>query len=238
MRGAWANTTQAANGHWPDTYKKPNYPTFSNESKYATEDIPGGEWQQNAQGNYTSYTPSWTNMVFAPPEKIQQSAGMPVRFPAAMSDPMLGYRERQPFPSERTFFQNNPEVAGWAGDGTGTGPDRSIVINPSSPLSPDAKRRVAELEATRLHMQDTGYAPEFAISPQQQQYFNSLKNKAYANDPAAARQTIISRILAGDPSAYATAEQEAAARAYQDRIRQQFPAWMAPVWQNQYRNQQ
>jgi hypothetical protein len=26
----------AENGHWPDTFKKPNHPTFSVESQYAT----------------------------------------------------------------------------------------------------------------------------------------------------------------------------------------------------------
>lgn len=30
-------------GHWPDTYKKPNHPTFSNESKYATPGAPHWE---------------------------------------------------------------------------------------------------------------------------------------------------------------------------------------------------
>ncbi len=33
-------------GHWPDTFKKPNHPTFSNESKYA-KDAPekAGSWK-------------------------------------------------------------------------------------------------------------------------------------------------------------------------------------------------
>lgn len=33
LRGAWkADAKAAANGHLPDTWKKPNHPTFSNES--------------------------------------------------------------------------------------------------------------------------------------------------------------------------------------------------------------
>ncbi len=38
LRGAFkANLTpDPETGHWPDTYKKPNHPTFSNESQYAT----------------------------------------------------------------------------------------------------------------------------------------------------------------------------------------------------------
>lgn len=34
-------------GHWPDTYKKPNHPTFSNESQYAVgaDATKAGEWE-------------------------------------------------------------------------------------------------------------------------------------------------------------------------------------------------
>jgi hypothetical protein len=36
LRGAYSSgAAQAKNGHWPDTYKKPNHPTFSNQSRYA-----------------------------------------------------------------------------------------------------------------------------------------------------------------------------------------------------------
>jgi hypothetical protein len=38
LRGAFAAGLQpAANGHWPDTFKKPNHPTFSNESIYSIQ---------------------------------------------------------------------------------------------------------------------------------------------------------------------------------------------------------
>ena len=46
LRGAYKEGLKpASNGHWPDTYKKPNHPTFSNESKYA-KDAPdkAGSW--------------------------------------------------------------------------------------------------------------------------------------------------------------------------------------------------
>lgn len=45
-RGAYkAGVTANAKGHWPDTYKKPNHPTFSDESIYASQ-APGlaGHW--------------------------------------------------------------------------------------------------------------------------------------------------------------------------------------------------
>lgn len=42
LRGAFKEGLRpdARTGHWPDKYKKPNHPTFSNESKYATSDAP------------------------------------------------------------------------------------------------------------------------------------------------------------------------------------------------------
>jgi cell wall-associated NlpC family hydrolase len=46
LRGAFQEgVTPARNGHFPDTYKKPNHPTFSNESKFA-KDYPdlAGSW--------------------------------------------------------------------------------------------------------------------------------------------------------------------------------------------------
>lgn len=45
LRGAFASDTKAAaNGHLPDTYKKPSHPTFSVESKYSTPSNAGGQW--------------------------------------------------------------------------------------------------------------------------------------------------------------------------------------------------
>src|SRR5262252_1005607 len=48
FRGAWKAGIKPdpQSGHWPDTYKKPNHPTFSNESQYA-KDAPdrAGRWE-------------------------------------------------------------------------------------------------------------------------------------------------------------------------------------------------
>lgn len=46
LRGAWkAGAAQAENGHFPDTFKKPNHPTFSVESKYHDgKKYVGGRW--------------------------------------------------------------------------------------------------------------------------------------------------------------------------------------------------
>ena len=55
FRGAYkAGINPAAPGaHWPDTYKKPNHPTFSNESQYAT-------------GPFAKYAGSWKGDTYVP----------------------------------------------------------------------------------------------------------------------------------------------------------------------------
>jgi|ERR1700722_6947485 len=73
MRGAWLNNAQAAaNGHLPDTWKKPNEPTFSTQSKYSTTQNPGGAWAQQADGTWT-FTPSQFNLKMNSAEDLQKS---------------------------------------------------------------------------------------------------------------------------------------------------------------------
>jgi hypothetical protein len=47
LRGAWrAGLKPGPDGHWPDTFKRPNHTTFSNESKYAgNEGARPGRWE-------------------------------------------------------------------------------------------------------------------------------------------------------------------------------------------------
>jgi len=53
LRGAWkANAQAAANGHLPDTWKKPNHYTFSKESQYSTPENVGGTWADGGDGNW------------------------------------------------------------------------------------------------------------------------------------------------------------------------------------------
>ena len=53
LRGAWlGNAQQAPNGHLPDTYKKPNHPTFSDESQYSTPENKGGSWVPDGKGGW------------------------------------------------------------------------------------------------------------------------------------------------------------------------------------------
>ena len=63
IRGAWkelesGKMKQADNGHLGDKYKKPNHPTFSNESIYhGVDGNVGGAWGKDKNGKYT-FTPS------------------------------------------------------------------------------------------------------------------------------------------------------------------------------------
>lgn len=62
LRGAWlANAGQADNGHYPDTYKKPNHPTFSQESQYSTPQMQGGTWSNVNGTDY--FNPSMQNII-------------------------------------------------------------------------------------------------------------------------------------------------------------------------------
>jgi hypothetical protein len=59
FRGAFKHgiTADTETGHWPDTFKKPNHPTFSNESIYANQGLPG-EWFGE---NHDQYVPRAQN---------------------------------------------------------------------------------------------------------------------------------------------------------------------------------
>ncbi len=62
MRGAFQQGIgQGDNGHYPDTFKKPNHPTFSDQSQYHGVDGQyGGTWQQ--QGDQWTFAPGPTNL--------------------------------------------------------------------------------------------------------------------------------------------------------------------------------
>ena len=64
LRGAWLQgAQQASNGHFTDKFKKPNHPTFSDESIYSGQQgYSGGQWSQNA-GKW-SFTPGATNLQY------------------------------------------------------------------------------------------------------------------------------------------------------------------------------
>jgi hypothetical protein len=64
-------------GHFTDTYKKPNHPTFSTGSIYSNETTQGGTWKKTGQIN-ASGRPMWTfsatahNLSMHPPDQLRQ----------------------------------------------------------------------------------------------------------------------------------------------------------------------
>ena len=57
--------------HYPDTFKKPNHPTFSNQSQYhGIDGNQGGQWQQQQNGSYT-FQPGTTNLKNFQPQDLQ-----------------------------------------------------------------------------------------------------------------------------------------------------------------------
>lgn len=61
-----------ARGHGPDTFKKPNHPTFSDQSKYnGVNGQQGGHWATDDQGN-TTFTPGPANLKHHTAEELQR----------------------------------------------------------------------------------------------------------------------------------------------------------------------
>lgn len=58
LRGFWnAGGKFSENGHGADQFKKPNHPTFSDQSMYHSDETPGGSWNKYPDGSY-AFTPS------------------------------------------------------------------------------------------------------------------------------------------------------------------------------------
>lgn len=72
LRGAWKDgAAKSENGHLPDTFKKPNHPTFSDESKYSGVDgNTGGKWKQLDGGKW-EFAPSQTNLRNMPAGELE-----------------------------------------------------------------------------------------------------------------------------------------------------------------------
>jgi len=67
LRGFWKSGGKIEPGkHGPDTYKKPNHPTFSNQSIYSTPDRPGGEWTKEG------FVPTETNLRYHPLPQLEE----------------------------------------------------------------------------------------------------------------------------------------------------------------------
>ena len=129
-----------------------------------------------------------------------------------MDDLIKMYGIRKPYESEIKFFKDRPEVGGMATE------DNKIILNPFSTLSPSERSAVARNEAIRLYMRQNEIAPEFDLTKSQQKMFMGTE---YEKDPVSAKQSILARILSGDPSAKdATLDQTLEAQRLQEQIMQ------------------
>jgi hypothetical protein len=65
LRGFWKSggSFDDESGHGGDTYKKPNHPTFSDQSQYhGVDGYQGGTWGGGQNGQPFTFTPSTTNL--------------------------------------------------------------------------------------------------------------------------------------------------------------------------------
>lgn len=71
-RGFWkAGAGQSENGHGSDQFKKPNHPTFSDQSQYnGVDGFQGGSWNLNKDNSY-SFIPSPSNLQMHDPNDLK-----------------------------------------------------------------------------------------------------------------------------------------------------------------------
>lgn len=100
MRGAFASGAgQADNGHWPDTFKKPNHPSFSDQSQYHGADgQTGGTWSQ--MGGAWYFQPGQANLQFHGADGLQSyfqqsDPNVRVMLPEQQPQTMQGYVRQQ-----------------------------------------------------------------------------------------------------------------------------------------------
>lgn len=119
---------------------------------------------------------------------------MPFPLPAvsqAVRPSVFGYPMRSPSESEMAFFERSG-IPGYAAE------DMAVVLNPNSRLSPDERASVAQNEASRLWMRENQFQPSFTPSPEQRA---SFAGTPYEKNPNAMLETLLARLLSGDPSA-------------------------------------
>lgn len=113
------------------------------------------------------------------------------------------------------YFRKNPKLAGmaWGGGMNGSPKDqpRVLVANPFNPeiAKPEKMQGLLKIEAARHLMDETGYTPEFDLSKEQQEWRKTLGK--YADDDLAAKQSVVSRIVANSAVPGVTPEQRAEA---------------------------
>jgi hypothetical protein len=109
-----------------------------------------------------------------------------------MANSYFGYSLRRANKEETLWFEANRNISGYASN------DRFIVISPFSTLNEKEIEGVCVNEAIRLFMWEHQINPQIELTQKQINYF---KGTAYENKDNESKQTIIARIISGDPSA-------------------------------------
>jgi hypothetical protein len=104
----------------------------------------------------------------------------------------FGYFVRKASQEEVQWFKVNQNVSGYASD------DGFIVISPFTKLSKKEIKSVCINEAIRLFMREYQINPKIKLTRMQTNFF---KGTVYENNADEACQSIIARIISGDPSA-------------------------------------
>lgn len=130
-----------------------------------------------------------------------------------------GY-EREPTESEDTFFKDNPHVAGMATE------DDKVIINKYSDRTPREKEAVKRLEISRIFMKQDNIVPDFELTDKQKEFFEKAAKVQkggllYKDNPVAAKQSLVSRIIVGDPSAQDVTPEQ---KAFAEKVKKQMDA--------------
>ena len=115
------------------------------------------------------------------------------------------FPQRDPFPSERDFFLKQ-ETSGLPPNQVAQGmatEDNQVILNPFSLQNDKEKSSVKRNEQIRLYLRKNKPNLTFRVTPDQQRAFVSYANKVKSprERDQAVRDTIMARILSGDPSA-------------------------------------
>jgi hypothetical protein len=153
------------------------------------------------------------NALLMPGMAVSAPANALAPPPPVAQRPDLSHLMRDPYPGELDYLKKNPRVGGMATE------DGRIILNPYSSLQPHEKQAVAMNEAARLAMHGMAEPPQ--LTGPQGQYLSTVANgQPYGGgNPRAQRETIIGRLLSGDPSAgQVSPEQQAYAAEVARRI--------------------
>lgn len=104
------------------------------------------------------------------------------------------------------YLKNNPHVAGMAmgagENGSHASDPRTIVVNTHNPLMylPENRQGLTKIEAARHKMSEVDYDPQFAITPEMQQYREGAYKESdpYLRNDRAFKESLVSRQIVGD----------------------------------------